>query len=43
MVDFGNDTIWDTLTKTDFEKLGNVTLEMLEGNIPIYSFTVEGV
>jgi hypothetical protein len=41
-INFDNDTIQISDTKTDFKALGNVTLEMLNGRIPVYSFLKEG-
>ena len=38
MVNYGNDTINTNETASDFQKIGNVSIEMLDGKLPVYAF-----
>jgi hypothetical protein len=38
MINYGNDTIQYNQQNTNFKKLGNVTIESLDGAIPFYAF-----
>ena len=36
MIGYKNDSIQINLSKTDYDELGNVSLDMIDGNLPIY-------
>ena len=43
MFTYGNDAISNYESETNYANVGNVTIEMLEDYIPVYSFTLFGM